>query len=83
LVLRRKIMVELLLYLAKALVNKPEEVQVKEIKREKNVTLELVVNSNDFGRIIGKEGRTIKAIRNIINAASVKQEKKVTIELVE
>ncbi len=76
-------MVELLLYLAKALVNKPEEVQVKEIKREKNVTLELVVNSNDFGRIIGKEGRTIKAIRNIINAASVKQEKKVTIELVE
>ncbi len=76
-------MVELLLYLAKALVNKPEEVRVKEIKREKNITLELVVNSNDFGRIIGKEGRTIKAIRNIINAASVKQEKKVTIELVE
>ncbi len=76
-------MVELLLYLAKALVNKPEEVRVKEIKREKNITLELVVNSNDFGRIIGKEGRTIKAIRNIINAASVKQGKKVTIELVE
>ncbi|MCK4532259.1 KH domain-containing protein [bacterium] len=76
-------MVELLLYLAKSLVNKPEEVQVKEIKREKSITLELVVNSNDFGRIIGKEGRTIKAIRNIINAVSVKQEKKVIVELVE
>ena len=76
-------MVELLLYLAKSLVNKPEEVKVTEIKREKSITLGLVVNSNDFGRIIGKEGRTIKAIRNIINAASVKQGKKVTIELVE
>ena len=76
-------MVELLLYLAKSLVNKPEEVQVKEIKGEKSITLELVVSSNDFGRIIGKEGRTIKAIRNIINAASVKQEKKVTVKLME
>ncbi len=76
-------MVELLLYLAKLLVNKPEEVKVTEIKREKSITLELVVNSNDFGRIIGKEGRTIKAIRTIINAASVKQEKKVIVELVE
>ncbi len=76
-------MVELLLYLAKSLVNKPEEVQVKEIKREKSITLELVVNSNDFGRIIGKEARTLKAIRNIINAVSVKQEKKVIVELVE
>lgn len=76
-------MVELLLYLAKSLVNKPEEVKVTEIKREKSITLELVVNSNDFGRIIGKEGRTIKAIRTIINVASVKQEKKVIVELVE
>ena len=76
-------MVELLLYLAKSLVNEPEEVQVKEIKKEKSITLELIVNSNDFGRIIGKEGRTIKAIRNIINVASIKQGKKIIVELVE
>lgn len=76
-------MIELLLYLAKLLVNNPEEVQVKEIKGKRDIRLELIVNSNDLGRIIGKEGRIIKAIRTIVNTAAMKQGKKVAVELVE
>ncbi|MCK5533673.1 KH domain-containing protein [bacterium] len=76
-------MIELLLYLAKLLVNNPEEVQVKEVKGKRDITLELIVNSNDLGRIIGKEGRIIKAIRTIVNTAAIKQGKKVAVELVE
>lgn len=76
-------MIELLLYLAKLLVNNPEEVQVKEIKGKRDITLQLIVNSNDLGRIIGKEGRIIKAIRTIVNTAAIKQGKKVAVELVE
>lgn len=76
-------MKSLLIYLAKALVDCPEEIQVKEIEREKVVILELTGNRRDLGKIIGKQGRIIKAIKTIISAASAKREKKVSVEIIE
>ncbi len=64
-------MKELIENIAKALVDKPEEVKVKESKSEDGtITYELSVNVDDMGKIIGKSGRIVKAIRNVVNAAA-------------
>jgi predicted RNA-binding protein YlqC (UPF0109 family) len=76
-------MKDLVLYIAKALVDNPEHVEVKEIAGEKATVLELKVADGDRGKIIGKEGRIIKAIRIIINSASAKLDKRATVEIVE
>jgi predicted RNA-binding protein YlqC (UPF0109 family) len=76
-------MKELVIYIAKALVDNPDQVEVKEISGEKATVLELKVADGDRGKIIGKEGRIIKAIRIIINSASAKLDKRATVEIVE
>lgn len=76
-------MKDLVLYLAKALVNHPDEVEVKEIQGETAAILELRVSKDDLGRIIGKQGRTAKSIRTLLNAAASRTNRKVVLEIVE
>lgn len=68
--------------IAKALVDHPEDVRIKEIAGEKTVVYELSVHPDDMGKIIGKQGRIAKALRTVVTAASVKENKKVMIEIV-
>jgi predicted RNA-binding protein YlqC (UPF0109 family) len=76
-------MKELVLYLAKSLVNHPEEVEVKEIQGETAAILELRVAKEDLGRIIGKQGRTAKSIRTLLNAVASRTNRKIVLEIVE
>ena len=76
-------MKEFITYLAKALVNNPDEVEVSEIQGETAAILELRVAKEDLGRIIGKQGRTAKSIRTLINAAASRTNRKVVLEIVE
>ena len=76
-------MKELVQYLARSLVNNPDAVEVKETQGESASVLELKVAKEDLGRIIGKQGRTAKSIRTILNAAASKANRKVVLEIVE
>ena len=76
-------MKELVQYLARSLVNNPEAVEVKETQGDTASVLELRVAKEDLGRIIGKQGRTAKSIRTILNAAAAKANRKVVLEIVE
>ena len=75
-------MKELLEYLAKSLVDNPDEVQVKLLEAEKTVVLELRVSPEDMGKIIGKQGRIAQSIRTVIRAAAVKEGKRVVVEII-
>ena len=72
---------KLLLVLARALVDEPERVEVSSIESDARVDLELKVAPDDMGRVIGRQGRTIRAIRTVVKAASVKAGKRVTVEV--
>lgn len=76
-------MKEMIAYIAKALVDKPEAVQVTEIEGEQTSVIELRVAKEDLGKVIGKEGRTARALRTILQAASMKLKKKVVLEILE
>jgi len=76
-------MKDLIAYIAKSLVDKPEEVVVTEIKGQQITVVELKVDREDIGKIIGKRGRTAQAMRTILNAASVKLKKRSTLEIIE
>ncbi len=76
-------MKELVQYLAKSLVNTPEAVEVKETEGENASVFELKVAKEDLGRIIGKQGRTAKSIRTLLNAAASRTNRKVVLEIVE
>ena len=76
-------MKELAQYLARSLVNNPDAVEVKETQGEIASVLELRVAKEDLGRIIGKQGRTAKSIRTILNAAASRANRKVVLEIVE
>jgi predicted RNA-binding protein YlqC (UPF0109 family) len=76
-------MKELVQYLAKSLVNQPDAVEVKETEGDTASVLELKVAKEDLGRIIGKQGRTAKSIRTILNAAASRTNRKVVLEIVE
>jgi predicted RNA-binding protein YlqC (UPF0109 family) len=76
-------MKELIEYMAKALVDQPDKVVIKEIAGEKTLIYELRVGEGDLGKIIGKEGRTAKAMRSIISAAAMKQGKRAQLEILE
>ncbi|MCL5054469.1 MAG: KH domain-containing protein [Firmicutes bacterium] len=76
-------MKELLEYLAKALVDHPNEVNVSLVEGEKSQILELRVNHADMGKVIGKQGRIAQALRTIVKAAAVKEGKKVMVEIIE
>jgi len=74
-------MKQLLEVLAKALVDKPELVVVNEVAHEHTLVLELSVAHEDMGKVIGKQGRIAKAIRTVVKAAAVKENKKVVVEI--
>ncbi|MBM4388367.1 MAG: KH domain-containing protein [Deltaproteobacteria bacterium] len=76
-------MKEMIAYIAKALVDKPEAVQVNEIEGEQTSVIELRVAKEDLGKVIGKEGRTARALRTILQAASMKLKKKAVLEILE
>jgi len=76
-------MKELVQYLAKSLVNNPDAVEVKETEGESASVLELRVAKEDLGRIIGKQGRTAKSIRTLLNAAASRTNRKAVLEIVE
>jgi predicted RNA-binding protein YlqC (UPF0109 family) len=76
-------MKQLLEYLAKALVDYPEDVTVTEVEQENALVLELRVNESDMGKVIGKQGRIAKSIRTVMKAASSKDNKRVVVEIVQ
>ena len=76
-------MKELIGYIAKALVDKPEEVIVTEIEGEQTSVIELKVAKEDLGKVIGKQGRTARAMRTILSAASTKINKRSDLEIIE
>ena len=76
-------MKDLIKYIAKALVDNPEEVVVTEIEGRQTSVIELKVAKEDIGKIIGKQGRTAMAIRTILNAASMKLRKRCVLEILE
>ena len=73
---------ELVKFIAMSLVDKPEEVKVEEKQGEKATTIELSVAPEDMGKVIGKQGRIAKAIRTVVKAASIKENKKYIVEII-
>ena len=76
-------MVELVRYIAKSMDEKPDAVDVREVETDEGVTIELRVDPDDMGKVIGKQGRIAKAIRTVVKAATAKDEKPVFVEIVE
>ncbi len=76
-------MKELIEYMARALVDKPEEVAVNEVEGEKTTVYELRVSTSDLGKVIGKQGRTARSMRTILNAAGTKLGKRCVLEILE
>ena len=76
-------MANLVEIIARALVSKPDEVNVTEEIDGKNIVIKLRVADDDIGKIIGKSGRIAKALRTVVKAAAIKQNLRVTVEIVE
>ena len=74
---------ELVSFIAKALVDRPGEVEVREVEGEQTAVLELKVAQEDLGKVIGKQGRTARAMRTIPTAASTKLRKRALLEIIE
>lgn len=74
---------ELVEIIAKALVDNPDKVDVKEIEGTQSVIIELKVAEEDMGKIIGKQGRIAKAIRTVVKAAAIKENKRVVVEIIQ
>ncbi len=74
---------DLIELMAKSLVDQPEEVEVNEIVGEQTTVVELRVAKGDLGKVIGKQGRTARSMRTILNAASTKLHKRSVLEIVE
>ncbi|WP_026893873.1 KH domain-containing protein [Clostridiisalibacter paucivorans] len=68
--------------IAKALVDNPEEVSINEIEGTQSVIIELKVAPEDMGKVIGKQGRIAKAIRTVVKAAAIKENKRVVVEII-
>ena len=75
-------MKELVLDIAKALVDNPDEVNIEETIKEDEIILTLKVSQDDMGKVIGKQGRIAKAIRTVIRSAANRENKKVSLEIV-
>jgi len=76
-------MKELIEHIARALVEKSQDVKVNEVAGESATILELRVAKEDLGRVIGKQGRTVRAMRTLVAAVATKQQKKVSLEIIE
>lgn len=75
-------MKELIELIAKALVDLPDEVRVREKSDSRTIVYELSVHPSDMGKVIGKQGRIAKALRTVVGAAAVKENKRIVIEIV-
>ena len=70
--------------IVKALVDEPESVEVRQLERDRStVIIEVRVAQNDMGKIIGRQGRTVRALRSLLHAASAKRERRFILEIVE
>ena len=76
-------MKDLVEVIAKSLVDNPNEVHVNEIQGEQDLILELRVAPEDMGKVIGKQGRVAKAIRTVVKAAALNEDKKVAVEIID
>jgi predicted RNA-binding protein YlqC (UPF0109 family) len=76
-------MKELIKYISQALVDNPDKVEVTEVVGEQTSVIELRVAKEDLGKVIGKQGRTAKAIRTILSATSAKTHKRAVLEIIE
>jgi predicted RNA-binding protein YlqC (UPF0109 family) len=76
-------MKELIAYIAKALVDNPDAVEVTEVEGEQTWVIALKVAKDDLGKVIGKQGRTARAMRTILSAASTKIRKRAVLEIIE
>ena len=74
---------ELVEYIAKALVDNPDEVSVREVEGSQSVIIELKVAQEYMGKVIGKQGRIAKAIRTVVKAAAIKENKRVIVEIIQ
>jgi uncharacterized protein len=74
---------ELLEFLARSLVDYPEQVRVEEIESADGVVLRLTVAKDDVGKVIGKQGRIARAVRTVVKASAVKDGKQATVEIVD
>jgi len=77
------VMKELIEYIAKSLVDNPEEVLVSEVEGENTSVIELKVAKADLGKVIGKNGRTARAMRTILSASSARLKKRLVLEIIE
>ena len=78
-----RIMKELLEVIAKNLVDNPDKVSITENEKDGVLVLELKVAAEDMGKVIGKQGKIAKSIRNVVKAAAIYQDKKVSVEIVQ
>ena len=76
-------MKDLILMIAKSLVDKPDEVDLREVEGEKTTVLELRVAKEDLGKVIGKQGKTARAMRTILNATATELKKRAVLEIIE
>ncbi|HTZ40634.1 MAG TPA: KH domain-containing protein [Syntrophales bacterium] len=76
-------MKDLIKYIAQALVDNPDKVEVQEVQGEQTSVMELRVAKEDLGKVIGKQGKTAKAMRTILSAASAKVHKRTVLEIIE
>lgn len=76
-------MKDLITYIARALVDNPDEVSITEVEGNQTSVLELKVAKEDLGKVIGKQGRTARAMRTILSAASAKVKKRTVLEIIE
>ena len=80
---KEQTMKELITYIAKSLVDRPELVSVAEVLGDHTIVLELTVAKEDLGKVIGKQGRTAMAMRTILSAVSSKMKKRTVLEIIE
>ena len=76
-------MKDLIKYIAQALVDNPDKVEVSEVQGEQTSVIELRVSKEDLGKVIGKQGKTANAMRTILSAASAKVHKRTVLEIIE
>lgn len=76
-------MKELIHYIATALVDHPDQIQIKETEQDDSIIIELTVAKEDLGKVIGKQGRTAQAMRSLLSAAAGKVNKRSRLEIME
>jgi predicted RNA-binding protein YlqC (UPF0109 family) len=74
---------ELIEFIAKSLVDYPEQVSINEIEGKKTIILELSVAEDDLGKVIGRRGKTAKAMRIVLSAAATKEDKRAVLQIIE